>query len=523
MERTRAEARARSIPLGTIAAALCVISTAASCNSTPPAASLPAGLADIDSYMLGAMESFHVPGLALGIVKDDKVVFAKGYGMKDLAARSPVDERTIFSIGSATKGMSAAMLAVLVDKGLIEWDRPVKAYLPDFKLSDPASTEQVTIRDLIGMRSGLPEQVSLMAWFPFGNDYEEIASMSGLFPLSGPPGAAYAYDNITHYIAARIAERVTGKSYAKLVEDYLFKPMGMSSSSAFRTDFGTNPAIATGYDIVDAQPLPVSPAFREWTQKLGPAGSVSSSLSDMLKYLRMQLGGGMLDGKRIVPEKALKDTWEISISAKDNPNGLVVVPDGGTSYQGYCMGWIAYEHRGKKVLWHAGQVPGGIAMIAMMPEEGIGYVALSNSYIQPLPFLLNGVVFNAFLGIPRDDILERSLPILAANSTTPGYPGKVEGAAPTLELSAYAGTFGNVAGSFEITAGADGALRLRVPRTGFAATLSAWAPDCYLVRWDDEWMPPMLSALLAFSVADGKVEKASMIGAGALPPFTRVR
>jgi CubicO group peptidase (beta-lactamase class C family) len=290
MRKAREKARTKRslLTAAALAATLCVAASAASCNTTPPpAASLPAGLADIDSYMIGAMGSFHVPGLALGIVKDGKVVFAKGYGVRDLATKAPVDERTIFPIGSATKGMSAAVLAVLVDKGLIEWDRPVKDYLPEFRLSDPASTEKVTIRDLIGMRSGLPEQVSTMAWFPFGNDYEEIASMSGIFPLAAAPGKAYAYDNMTHYIAARVAEKVTGKPYARLVDEYLFKPMGMSSSSAFRTDFGTNPAIATGYDIVDAKPVPLPPAFMEWAQRIGPAGSITSSLSDMLKYLRV--------------------------------------------------------------------------------------------------------------------------------------------------------------------------------------------------------------------------------------------
>ncbi|MGH9913667.1 MAG: serine hydrolase domain-containing protein, partial [Pyrinomonadaceae bacterium] len=271
-------------------------------------ASLPVSYAQesplngFDDYVRKAMKEWEVPGLAIAVVKDDKVVFSKTYGVRKLGDPTPVDERTMFAIASCTKAFTAAALAMLVDEGKLKWDDPVIKHMPDFQLYDPWMTREITVRDLLTHRSGLAGPEPL--WYSFGLEREEILRRLRYEKPVTSMRTRFSYNNPLFMAAGQLIPRLTGQSYDDFVRQRIFEPLGMTSSNMSITALKGSDNISTPYAKLDGKIQPV-----EWhsVDNMAPAGSINSNLKDLVQWLRLQLNGGTFNGRQLISPGAYQE------------------------------------------------------------------------------------------------------------------------------------------------------------------------------------------------------------------------
>ena len=243
--------------------------------------------ADFDAYVARVLKEFQVPGIAVAIVKDGKVVLAKGYGVRKLGESAPVDAHTLFGIASNTKAFTSAALAMLVDEGKITWDDPVIKYIPAFQLYDPYVTREMTIRDLLTHRSGLGLGAGDLLWWP-PTDYsrDEIIRRFRYVKPATSFRSRYAYDNVLYMVAGQIIPAVTGKSWDEFIRERIFKPIGMSESNTSVSAFRPGDNIAIPHAPVDGRIEAIKYINLD---NVGPAGAINSNVTDLAKWVIVQL------------------------------------------------------------------------------------------------------------------------------------------------------------------------------------------------------------------------------------------
>src|SRR4051794_16830902 len=235
-----------------------------------------------DEYVRRVMQTFAVPGVSVAIVKDGKVVLARGYGVRRLGEPAPVDARTRFGIASNTKLFTATALALLVEEGKIEWDKPVITYLPAFAMSDPYVTHELTVRDLLVHRSGLGLGAGDLLWWPPSTyNRKEIARRIRYIPLSTSFRSAYAYDNVLYLVAGELIEAVSGKSWEDFVRSRILARGGMTGSNVRHSDATKKGNVATPHAAVEGKVRPIAPFDSDNTN---PAGGINSNAEDMAKW-----------------------------------------------------------------------------------------------------------------------------------------------------------------------------------------------------------------------------------------------
>lgn len=260
------------------------------------AQSLDDKLKEIDAYAEKTRAEWNVPGIAVGIVKDDKVVFAKGYGVRELNKPERVDENTLFAVASNSKAFTTASLAILIDEGKLKWDDKVTKYLPEFQMYNPYVTSEMTIRDLVSHRSGLDTFSGDLLWYEttYTND-EVLSRVRFLKPVYGFR-AAFGYQNLMFIAAGRVVERVSGKTWAEFVRERILTPLGMNNTKTSIHDYKTGDNVAVPHNESGGNGLRALPQGNVD----GAAGAVriNSSAADMAKWLRLQLGHGTFEGKK---------------------------------------------------------------------------------------------------------------------------------------------------------------------------------------------------------------------------------
>ena len=272
--------------------------------ASPMAARIKALIPDLETQIAGGMKAFDVPGLAIGIVTGDRLVYAKGFGVRSKSGGASVDARTVFQIGSVTKGFLATTMAIGVDQGKFKWDDPVIDRYPDFRLKDPWVTREFRMFDLMAQRSGLPPYVNDV-WTTFGIDAPAlIRSLRNVAPVSSFR-TTFAYTNITHLLAGRIvAERDGLPDWNAVVQDKILNPLGMTETTYSADAIGAAADHAQGYRYTPDGSIQV-PFIQLFPYDLGGAGDINSSVEDMAHWLRLQLGKGSFEGRRVVsPEKS---------------------------------------------------------------------------------------------------------------------------------------------------------------------------------------------------------------------------
>jgi len=356
----------------------------------------------------------NVPGMSIAIVKDDEIVWARGFGLADIEGEVPADENTIYAIGSTTNAFTATLVGMLVDEGGLTWDDPVTDYLPYFDLqvrSDDESAE-CTLRDLLSHRHGFSRMGLL--WFNSALTREEILRTAAGAEPWDDFREAFHYCNVTYLAAGEAAGVAAGSSWDELMVERVFEPLEMGSSTLTVRAAREDARLALGYewDEVDEahEHLPMIEL-----ETIGPAGSVNSNVLDMAQWLRLQLGRGTVDDMQLISAETLDETWRPQIPIG---NGM-----------SYGLGWMLLEHDGRQGVEHGGNIDGFSAQVGLMPEENLGYVLLMNLDAAPLQRPSLAAVFDALLDEwPDEQTIAEA------------------GAAAELDLAEYAGTYiGNFA------------------------------------------------------------------------------
>jgi CubicO group peptidase (beta-lactamase class C family) len=441
----------------------------------PSAEQLKKILADFDQYAESARQAWQVPGMAVAVVVDDKVLFAKGYGVKKVGGSEKVDEHTIFQIGSTSKAFTAALVAMQVDTGKLKWDDQVVEHLPQFQMFDPWVTRQFMVEDLMAQHTGLPQYAGDNEAIMGFDRAHLIHSLYYLKPATSFR-SSYAYQNIPFLVAAALVEKYTGKSWEDNIKTSLLQPLGMTSSSTGLKDFNAAKNRTFLHIIKDGKvvALPREWAYNYWVYTYGPAGGINANVIDMAKWVRLQLGQGKFEGKQLVSPKNLE---YLHI-----PKTVIGPMAGAMSF--YCEGWVLSERRPYPLIWHTGGTTGNNTIVALVPQAHVGLIMLANLN-SGLPFDLTWTFYDCFFGNPPKDwrqiIKEKEAGEQKAKSALkpPAPP------APPLPLERYTGVYQNpVYGQIRIAA-ADKALTATCGPKEVKAQLSPWDRDTFRFSWPD--------------------------------------
>ena len=263
---------------------------------------------DLDAYVQRTMREFEVPGLALAIVKDGRVVVARGYGVRKLGDPTPVDGQTLFGIASNTKLFTATALAILVEEGKVEWDAPVIRYLPWFQMYDPYVTREITVRDLLVHRSGLGLGAGDLLWWPPStyNRHEIARRLRFIRPAAGFR-TRYAYDNVLYSVAGEVIEAVSGQTWEEFVTSHILQAVGMTGSNVLHSAAGSGGNVAATHARIDGRVRPVNPFASDNTN---PAGGVNAGAEDIAKWLMVQLDSGRIANRgRLFSQRNAVQLW----------------------------------------------------------------------------------------------------------------------------------------------------------------------------------------------------------------------
>ncbi|WP_449428839.1 serine hydrolase [Rhodanobacter umsongensis] len=460
---------------------------------------LPAQLQDFAAYVDSARKTFDVPGIAVAIVKDGKVVMEQGFGLREIGKPDKVDAHTLFAIASNTKAFTAASLQQLAEQGKLKMDDRVIDHLPWFRMSDPYVTHEMRIRDLLAHRSGLSLGAGdLLYWPPTSYTTKEVVERLRHVPIKNGFRSGYAYDNILFAVATLVIEQASGQSYADYVREHIFQPVGMDESLIDKTYLKPGMDVAIGHakaDFKDLEPVPPM----AWLNDPG-AGGIYASVHDLAKWMNVQLAGGVLptkgaDGKpaRLFSADSQQQMWSmltpITITQPPIPELAPLVPH----FYGYGESWFLSDYRGQRLVWHTGGWPGMVSRVTLVPELHLGVVVLTN---QESGAAFNAVtyrVLDAYLNpdkktdwVAAYDKAVKLGEAKADDSLAKHAAARDKNSKPSLPLAQYAGTYrdpwyGDVVISHE-----NGKLRLRFSKTAqLIGTMMPWQHDSFTVRWDD--------------------------------------
>ena len=324
-------------------------------------------LGDFDDFVNQALRDWKVPGAAVAVVQGDKVILLKGYGYRDLEKQLKVTPNTLFAIGSITKSFTVSALGMEMDEGKVDWDKPVRDYLPAFKMYDPGLTEQMMIRDLITHRSGLPRHD--MVWYSSDFSREDIVRRLQYLEPNKPLRSTFQYNNLMFMTAGYIAGLLNGKSWEDTIRERIFTPLGMNGTNFSLKDTQSSPDFALPYrkgnDVqAEVKRMPFDEQCPDRCA-IGPAGEINSSVADMSRYALFHLNKGKVDGKTLLSENN-------SIQMQTPQMVISGAPDyKEESETSYGMGFFISQYRGHKRVEHGGNLDGFSAEFAFLPDDGI--------------------------------------------------------------------------------------------------------------------------------------------------------
>lgn len=438
------------VRLGALATIACVASPAMARAQQAP------DLAAFDKYVAHAARDWKVPGMAVAVVKDDSLVFAKGFGVLEIGKPAPANEHTRFAIGSTTKAMTVASLAMLVDEGKLKWDDRVIDYFPDFQLYDAYATRELTVRDLLTHRSGLPGTDLL--WGLAENQYslpEMMRRLRYVQPISSFR-SHWEYQNVMYAIAGGLVAKISGMPWEKFVQTRIFDPLGMNESIPLVADAIGKPNVATPHgDVHDT----VRVVRVRTTDAIAPAGSVWSSVSDMSKWMRFMLDSGRVGNTRLIQPATFREIVAPQIRAPESQYPALELAQ--PKLFTYALGWFVEEYNGETVWMHTGSIDGMCAIIALMPSRHLGVYVLENLDHAELRHALIYKVFDMYHPPAKGPARDWSADVKALfdarhaagrKAAAAAAQGQRKDAPASFALDQYVGTYvDSTYGNFEIT------------------------------------------------------------------------
>ncbi|HZW96393.1 MAG TPA: serine hydrolase [Candidatus Eremiobacteraceae bacterium] len=480
--------------------------------------------ADLDEYVARALKTFDVPGISVAIVKDGKIVLAKGYGVRKLGDPTPADQYTMFGIGSNTKAFTTAALASLVDDGRISWDDRVYQRLPGFVMYDPYVSHEMTIRDLLTHRSGMGLGEGDLLAFPHTTyTREEIITKLRYMKPNSSFRSRYAYDNLLYMTAGQIIPAVTGKSWDDYIREHIFALLGMTHSNLSVNEFKPGDNYAAAHEeldgklqVVDFDPL----------DNIAPAGSINSCAADMAKWALLQLNHGQFSDRkeRLFSEKQSREMWsgQTILPIADPPAPLAALKP---NFADYGLGWGLRDYKGRKMVGHTGGVLGAVSRVMLVPEENLGVVVLTNAEqggaFDSILFHILDTYFNlpptdwiAAYKSARDkkeqeaaEILKKSAAEHTATST------------PSLPLAKYAGVYADDwYGTITIRQNGDHLVMTFDHTPTMIGDLQHWQYETFKAHWRDRRIE---DAYITFAHnPDGSIDHARMEAVSPLADFS---
>ena len=461
-----------------------------------------------------------MPGAAIVVVKDGKILLAKGYGVQRVGDRTPVDPHTLFQIASKTKAFTAAALAMLVDSGQIAWDDPVIRYLPDFQLFDPWVTREITIRDLLTHRSGLGLGAGDLLWLHSNYSRKEIIRrMRAARPVSSFR-SQYAYDNVLYAVAGEIIPAVTGMSWEAFVRQRIFTPLGMTESRTGVADLVADDRFAAAHGASGGA-IRVIPI--DTVDNIGPAASIISSVTDLAKWVTVQLDSGRMGNARLWSAAQAREMWSPQTIMPISDPRSPVAPTR-PNFAAYALGWRVRDYRGHKLVWHTGGLAGMTSKTTLVPDQRLGIIMLTNgesSMYEALTYEL----LDHFVGAPAKDWIGAFQ--AAAQQEQASADSELAAlrrtrdttTRPSLPLARYAGPYTDALYGDATIALENGTLVLRFSRSpAFVGDLVYWGYETFRTDWRT---PNLADAFVTFTLKPGgSVEQFTMDAVSPLADFS---
>jgi CubicO group peptidase (beta-lactamase class C family) len=467
-----------------------------------PAAGAQGPLGAFDAYVAKAVKDWNVPGLAIAVVKDDSVVFAKGYGVRTVGTTDRVDTHTLFANASTTKAFTSMAIAMLADSGKVRLDAPVTTYLPGFQLYDPYVTRELTVRDLLTHRSGLPEADFL--WYGTSLDLPEIVRRLRWVKPETSLRTHFTYENDTYAAAGLVVQQATHESWERFYKLRIFDPLAMHETYTNTAAAAAQLNIATPHYLVNDT---VRAIPRLATDNIGPAGAMYSSVSDMAKWMRFLLDSGRVNGKRLIDTASFNELFrpQMPVGADEfYPTERLTHPH----VTAYGLGWFLEDYRGEYVVFHTGSIDGYVAIVGLIPDRKLGVVVFANIDHAEVRHALMYTVFDRYIGGATHDWSTEMLAMYKAlgrkqhAARDSALARRVRGTSPSLPLDRYAGTYADSLYGTATVRLEHGALVLETNPL-LAADLEPWNYDTFMAHYRNRWQG---EDLVTFQLGpDGKV------------------
>jgi CubicO group peptidase (beta-lactamase class C family) len=484
----------------------------------PPAAAEPDIIpgfssAELDKLVERSMSTFSVPGMSLGIVKEGELIFAKGYGVRELGEENPVDPDTLFAIGSNTKAFTTAALAILVDEGKIAWDDRVIDHLPQFRLADPWVTREFTIRDLLTHRSGLGLGAGdLMMWPETDFTREEmIAGLKHLKPVTSFR-STFAYDNQLYMVAGEIIPAVTGTSWEDFVEARIFEPLDLAPCAVTGKRIQATENVASPHARVEGDLKVIEPSD---ISTVAAAGAIWCNITNMATWVELQLSAGKTEnGTELFSVERHKEMWSPQTLM---PVSKQVYEWSRTHFSAYGLGWGLSDYDGYLRVLHTGGVPGMVSWVSMLPELNLGVVVLTNQQSSAAMASVAIQIIKSFTSIGRQDWVATFAELVKegeaeADKVIEEATAKASSdrGTPSLALEQYAGTYRDPWRG-DVTIRLDnGSLVLKFSRTDkLEGAMEHYQHDTFIVRWFDRSLEADAYVKFGLSYA-GEIESMTM-------------
>jgi CubicO group peptidase (beta-lactamase class C family) len=463
---------------------------------------------EFDVYAEKSRVAWQMPGMAVAVVKDGKVIFKKGFGVTQLGTKNMVDTQTIFGCGSTTKAMTAVCMALLVDEGKVTWDDAVIKHFPEFHLYDPAVTRELKIRDLFIHNSGVGNADFL--WGVMDVPSEEIMRKMQLVEPSYSLRSSFIYQNIFYLAAGKVIEKITGQKWEDFIQARIFQPLGMKRTFSTLKSIKDSNQSKPHY-LVNGSIKVIEPTSAD---KVGPAGSVYSCIDDISKWVVCMLDSSKYEGGRLLKPNTWTELFKPQVivpASQFYPTMKIIKPNWTT----YGLGWFQHDYKGKKINYHTGSLAGEIAIHGQLPDAKLGIYVFGNYDHAEVRHALVYKAFDVFaLGGNRDwnteflalynDIKEKG-----EKAERDFEAKRVANTNPSKPLTDYAGKYSDsLYGEVEVTLVGN---KLFVNANNFLkATLNHWHYETFRGEYEKDWYG---KAIATFTLnATGKIEKLNFEG-----------
>jgi len=443
-------------------------------------------LATLDQFYEKTQKEWEIPGMSVAIVKDGKVIFSKGYGVKEAGKNDPPDGNTLYAIASNSKAFTATIIGQLVDEGKCAWDDKVQKYLPWFEVYDPVISSKVTLRDILSHRVGYGTFSGDVAWYKSTLTSEEILRQSKHLPNAFKFRAGFGYSNIMYIAAGEVIKAITGKNWFENVRERILEPLGMNRTTIYISDLEKAGNVATPHARINEINTPIE--YISWAE-IAAMGGLISSVNDVAQWMILNMNHGKWNDKELLSSASFNMIWtphnnhRVDHTQKNDFNN---------HFSSYGLGWNLRDYHGRLFVGHTGGYDGMISAVSMLPGEKLGIVVLTNGMKSPM-MAVTYQTLDAFIGVNKDknwssDLLERNNRREKSDTRIADRKSsQVKGTKPSLPLEKYTGTYlSDIYGNITVTLD-DEQLRLEMEHSPeLAMTLEHFHYDVFEIVWDFE-------------------------------------